>query len=246
MLEYHRPASIEQALELLQRGAPLGGGSVLTPNRRGLEAVIDLSLLGLDRIERRDGRIELGAATTLQQLLEANLPDELKRICRLEAGWNLRNQATIAGSIVSADGRSPLAAALLALAAVLVLEPGGEQVDLDAYLNDRSPGRLITSVGLSEPVALAYDQVARAPADRPLVCICAAELDGKLRAALGGFGQRPLLIEADGEIDELAPERAADAAAEAYAEADDAWASGEYRAAAAAALARRVVKQVAA
>ncbi len=244
MLEYHRPASLEQALELLQRAAPLGGGTVLTPNRRGLQGVIDLALLGLDRIERREGQIELGAATRLQRLLEAELPAELQRVCRLEAGWNLRNQATVAGSIVSADGRSPLATMLLALQAQLHLEPGSETAALDAYLEDRPPDRLITVLRLAVPDQLIYDQVARAPADRPQVCVAAAELDGKLRVALGGFGQRPLLIAAEWSVEESAVERSAEAAAEAYADADDAWASGEYRAAAAAALARRAVAQV--
>lgn len=244
MLEYHRPASIEQALELLQRGAPLGGGTVLTPNRRGLQAVIDLSLLGLDRIERRDGRIELGAATRLQRLVEAELPDELQRICRMEAGWNIRNQATVAGAIVSADGRSPLATALLALGAELVIEPGGERISLEAYLKDRAPGRLITSVSLPEPAVLAYDKVARSPADRPQVCVAAARVEDKLRVALGGFGKRPLLIGADWQVGQQAIGQAAEAVGQAYAEANDVWASGEYRAAAAAALARRVVAKV--
>lgn len=243
-LEYHRPDSLEQALELLPRARPLGGGTALTPGRRELRAVIDLSRLGLDHIQTGERQIEMGAAVRLQALLEADLPAELKRVCRLEAGWNLRNQATLAGTIVSCDGRSPLICAMLAVGSELRLEPGSQTVELDAYLDARPPDRLITSIGLAWPTRLQYEQVARSPADRPQVCLAAASVGGTLRLALGGFGARPLLIGAGWKLGPQAVQQAVQAAAVACAGSDDAWASGEYRAAAAAALARRVVTKV--
>lgn len=243
-LEYHRPDSLQEALELLQRAVPLGGGTVLTANRRAVEGVIDLARLGLDRIEADGQQIVIGAAARLQALVEAELPEQLVRTCRMEAGWNLRNRATIAGTIVSAGGRSPLLTTMLAIGAELTLEPGAESIDLEIYLDDRPAGRLITSLRMSRPTRLAYDQVARSPADRPQVCLAAAANGDALRVALGGFGRRPLLVGSELPRDAQAAERAAESAAAAYAEADDAWASGEYRAAAAGALARRVVKQV--
>lgn len=244
-LEYHRPDSLEEALQLLQQARPLGGGSVLTPNRRGLQAVIDLTRLGLDRIQVGQQQIEIGAAARLQSVLGVELPEALREAVRLQAGWNLRNQATLAGAVVASDGRSPLVAVLLAMGASLHLEPGSQTVELDAYLDQRPPDRLITMIRLPAVEQLAYEQVARSPADRPQVCVAAALDGGALRVALGGFGGRPLLIGEGWEPDGGAPGRAAEAAAQAYADADDVWASGEYRAAAARALARRVVAQVA-
>lgn len=239
-LEYLRPDSVEEAVGLLQDGVPLGGGTELTPRRRELRAVIDLSRLGLDRITLGDP-IELGAAATLQAMVEADLPAALIQACRLEAGWNMRNMASLAGTLVSADGRSPLATALLAMGCELSLEPGAGSMTLDDYLDARPSDRLITGLRLALPGGLHYEQVARTPADRPQVCVAAALTAGALRVALGGYGDRPLLIAAELAAEAGSADAAAEAAQTAYANADDPWASGEYRAAAATVLARRVV-----
>lgn len=245
ILDYHRPDSLEEAVRLLQRARPLGGGSVLTPNRRGLHGVIDLARLGLDRVQVGERQIEIGAAARLQALLGADLPAAMQDAIRLQAGWNLRNQATLAGTIVASDGRSPLMAVLLAMGASLQLEPGSQAIELDSYLDQRPQDHLITMIRLPTAEQLAYEQVSRSPADRPQVCVAAARVGGALRVALGGFGERPLLIGDGWEPDEAAAGRAAEAAEAAYADAEDVWASGEYRAAAARALARRTVAQLA-
>jgi len=54
-LEYHRPKSLQQALELLSRARPLGGGTALTPRRAELDSVMDLQDLGLAGQELRAG-----------------------------------------------------------------------------------------------------------------------------------------------------------------------------------------------
>lgn len=240
-LDYHLPDSLEEALSLLGQGDPLGGGTALTPRRADLQGVIDLRRLGLDRIELDERRLEIGATATLQALLEADPPAELAEACRREAGWNLRNQATLAGALVSADGRSPLAAVLLAMGAELRLEPGPETMRLDPFFSQRPIEQLIVSIGMPRPERLAYEQVARSPADRPQVCVAAALAEGAVRVALGGYGDRPLLVEAELAAEPGSAEAVAEAAAQAYAQAGDQWASAEYRSAAAQALARRVV-----
>lgn len=235
---------MEEALRLLDAGVPLGGGTELTPRRSGVEAVIDLTRLSLDRVVIGKQQFEIGATSKLQALVEADLPPELVSVCRLEAGWNLRNQATVGGTVVACDGRSPLVTTFLAMGAQLELEPGGESVELDHYLNARPKHRLITGLRLPRPTRLRYEQVARAPADRPQVCLAVAEVAGAVRVALGGFGPRPKLIAAILPLESGSAELAAEAARQACEQAGDEWASAEYRAAAAAALARRSVLEV--
>jgi len=248
-MQYHRPTEIEQAVELLKTARPLGGGTALTPDRRNVAAVIDLQGLDLGGFTVEPDSIRFGAGVRLQELVEraAELPAALVDAVRLEAAWNMRNAATLAGVVVSSDGRSPLLTVLAALGAVLELEPGGEQVRLQQFFDRRRSGKeayLITSISVSAPAGLAYQGVARSPADRPLVCASAArDAEGTVDIALGGFGEHPVHL---GHFRPADPELAGEAASEAYAGAGDGFASAAYRAAIAAVLARRVLAEVAA
>ena len=69
-LEYLRPSTMEEAVNFLERGIPIAGGTKLTPLRRSLDAVIDLSRLGLDKIAVSEGVVAIGAMVTLQSMLE--------------------------------------------------------------------------------------------------------------------------------------------------------------------------------
>lgn len=243
-LEYNRPKTLNEALTLLQRGQPLAGGTELVPKRLRLTSVVDLQDLGLDEVQETPEGMRIGATVRLQRLVEAGdrIPRALAEACCLEAALNLRNMATIGGTLVAADGRSPVTTVLLALGAQVTLQPGEETLSIDSLLDRRGAGlsgRLIVAVTLPAIKFVDYEQVARAPADRPLVCACAARLHGRpeLRLALGGFGPRPVALVAE----QPDPGAAAEAAALAYAEAGDAWASAEYRSAVAAVLVRRLM-----
>ncbi len=263
IIEYHRPQTIDEAVALLQRPEPLtlpmGGGTVLNqPARRGAGApyaVVDLQALGLDQIQSRGNLLELGAGVRLQALLEAagpgaagtplGLPTGLQQALRLEGSYNLRQTATVAGSLVAATGRSPFATAMLALDAVVRLAPeDGESTislgDLLPLRSERLRGRLITQISIPLNVRLAYEQVARTPADQPIVCaVVAAWPSGRTRVALGGFGPAPALA-----FDGSEAEGAEVAARDAYSQAGDEWASAEYRQEIAGVLTRRLVDQL--
>jgi carbon-monoxide dehydrogenase medium subunit len=244
--EYHRPKSITEAVPLLARGRPLGGGTSLTPQRRGLDGAVDLQDLSLDRLEISSAEIVAGATVTLERFAQG-CEREAPALCeaaRREAALNLRNMATIAGTLVASDGRSPLTTVLLAAGSQVVLEPGEERASLDGLLSRRDEtlaGKLIVRVHIPRPTFLGYLQVGRTPADLPIVCAALArwEAPQKSTAALGGFGLRPVLLE------ELPPALASAAivAREAYSGAGDAWASAEYRADVAAVLLRRLLEE---
>ena len=251
--EYVRPATIPEALKALKRGTGLAGGTTLAPRARHFASLVDLQALGLDTLTAEAGQVRLGAMLRLQKLVEAErgVPEALAEATRLEAGLNLRNTRSLAGSLIGCSGRSPLATVLLALHAQVRLEPGPVQWSLDELLDRRLQelqGRLATEIAFQTPGAMAYAGVARSPADRPIVCLAVARLEGRAPAygvALGGYGPRPRLVAdaekalASGEI-----EIAAQAIEAACASSDDAWASGEYRVRASAALFRRLAGEV--
>ena len=242
IVEYHRPATLEEALDLLSRPDPqthpLGGGTALNTSvssPSGNFAVVDLQLLGLDRIQRTDAVIQVGAMVRLQSLLdEPGLPEGLYRALAQEAARNIRQAATVAGSLVSAGGRSTLATALLAMDAALLIwkKEAGEYSEKELGLGDWLPfrhenfrGAIITQVLLPAKASLAYHYVARTPADLPIVCAAAARWpSGRTRVALGGTGDSPVLV-----VDGPEPEGAAMAAQAAYQYAGDEWASAAYR-----------------
>jgi CO/xanthine dehydrogenase FAD-binding subunit len=238
---YHRPQTLDEALALLAKPntLPLGGGTLLSkPTADPLE-VVDLQALGLDSINKKGSELEIGATATLQVLLENNTcPEALKIAIKLEAPLNIRNSATVAGTLVAGDGRSTFATALLALDAKLERKPGPAATGVGEFLLTRPHG-LISSITI--PLQkFAFEFVSRTPADKPILCAALAQwTSGRTRLVLGGYGKSPLLAMDGTEADGLES-----AARNAYHEANDDWASAEYRMDVAATLAKRCLDQI--
>ena len=127
IVEYLRPDTIEEAIRLLKRNDPLtlpmGGGSVLSKSSDKPIAVVDLQNLGLNKIERFAGKIEIGATATLTDLDAFLKNDIFTNVVRTQAGKNQRNTGTFGGLVNMADGRSELLALLLAMDAQLEWQP---------------------------------------------------------------------------------------------------------------------------
>lgn len=246
---YHRPQTLEEALGLLGRPSPqtvpLGGGTLLAHSKAESLEVVDLQALGLDRIVESGKNLEIGATATLQSLQEhPSCPAALRSALKLEAPLNLRNAATIAGTVVSCDGRSTLVTTLLALDAKLAIVdwkrdpigPAERSENIGNFLPLR-PAGLITGVTIPLLARLAFDYVARTPSDKPIVCVALAQWpSGRTRLAVGGFGSAPRLA-----MDGTEAEGLEAAARNAMHDATDDWGSAEYRADVAATLAGRAL-----
>lgn len=244
---YHRPKTLDEALTLLAQPniLPLGGGTVLAARRPTADPieVVDLQSLGLDSINKKGNELQLGATVTLQQLLETeDYPETLKSATKLEAPLNLRNSATVAGTIVSCDGRSTFATVLLALDARLEIRDSVDQSQVSSlgeFLPFR-PKSLITLITMPLNVKLAFEYVARTPADKPIVCAALAQWNsGRTRLAVGGYGASPMLA-----MDGTESEGLETAARNAFHEATDEWGSAEYRMDIAATLAKRCLESI--
>ena len=249
---YHRPHTLDEALRLLTQPntVPLGGGTLLSQPTVDPVSVVDLQRLGLDTL-RVNGNpstgsasgqaLEIGANCTLQSLLESeNCPAGLKMAIKLEAPINIRNSATIAGTLVASDGRSPFATALLSLdAKVTIINRQSSIVNLGEFLPLRPRG-LITSITLPLNTKFAFEYVSRTTADKPIICAALTQWgSGRTRLTLGGYGRSPMLA-----MDGTEAEGLEAAASNAYHEANDEWASAEYRMDVAAVLARRCLERI--
>ena len=265
--EFHKPTDIPAALALLKRRnprtIPLAGGTWLNPrlDKEGLaDAVVDLSGLGLDRIERDAGALRLGAMATLAAVTE----DEncrslangiLAQTARRDAVLNVRNAATVGGTVVVAPADSEFILALLALnARVSVQSKKLDARPLDQFLADPAAaldyhqgsstldGGLVTQVQISlpPPAAAGLARVAYTLSDHPIVAAVAVVAEGSNRIALGGVAARPLVIEFDHAG--AAEDAVAQAIAEAKAYADFRG-SADYRRAMGILMAKRALQQ---
>jgi CO/xanthine dehydrogenase FAD-binding subunit len=242
---YHRPQTLDEALALLSKPntLPLGGGTLLSQPQSDPVQVVDLQALGLGSIAKKGNDLEIGATATLQALFESkDCPEALKIAIKFEAPLNLRNAATVAGTVVASDGRSTFATALLALDAKLEVRTSKKDVrttNIGEYILARPRG-LITSIIIPLNTKLAFESVSRTPADKPIICAALAQwTSGRTRLALGGYGKSPLLAMDGTEADGIEA-----AARNAYHEATDDWASAEYRMDVAATLAKRCLENI--
>ncbi|HEU0294456.1 MAG TPA: FAD binding domain-containing protein [Anaerolineales bacterium] len=246
IIAYHRPQTLDEALTLLTQPntLPLGGGTLLSKPMADSVQVVDLQLLGLDSLTKKGNDLEIGATLTLQALLESEYcPEALKSALKLEAPLNFRTAATVAGTLVACDGRSTLATALLAADAKIILT---DSQKTEATLNigeflplrEQVRGKLITKIPLPTNTKLAFEYVARTPADKPIVCAALAQWNsGRTRLAVGGYGRSPILA-----MDGTEAEGIEAAARNAFHEATDDYASAEYRMDVAATLAMRCLE----
>src|SRR5258706_12660303 len=180
---YHRPKTLDEALTLLTQPnpLPLGGRLLLShPTTDSVQAV-DLQALGLDSLTKNGNNLELGATLTLQSLYESeHCPAALKSALKLEAPLNIRNAATVAGTLVACDGRSTFASMLLAMDAKVSVsskQKPEEMINIGDLLplREQVRGKLITKIIIPLNVKLAFEFVARTPADKPIVCAALAQ-----------------------------------------------------------------------
>jgi len=124
--------SLEQAYELNQnrRNVILGGNLWLKMSRKKIGKAIDLSALGLNNIEENNDSFKIGCMCTLRDLekheaLNTYFDGVIKKSVNNIVGVQLRNGATIGGTIFSRFGFSDVLTALLCLDAYVELYKGG-------------------------------------------------------------------------------------------------------------------------
>lgn len=198
---YHRPASLDEALDLLSspERVALGGGTTLNADRQpsNLEAV-DLQSLGLDAIAANGtGWVRIGATATLDDIRRCGLlPDSLRELARLEQPSTLRTLATVGGLVAKASAGSLLLAGLLAHdARVELAGPASECSLAELLAAGLPPGSLITAVTVDPSGRTAAARTGRTPADVPIVAAYGRRIEGFVAMAVTGVGDHPVLVD---------------------------------------------------
>ena len=129
---YKRVESIEEAYELNQKKANriVGGMMWMRMGDNRINTAIDMSGLGLDKIEETDEEFKIGCMTSLRQLENHKGFNEYTNGCTKEAlrhivGVQFRNLATVGGSIYGRYGFSDVLTLLIGLDSYVELHRGG-------------------------------------------------------------------------------------------------------------------------
>jgi CO/xanthine dehydrogenase FAD-binding subunit len=202
----------------------------------------------LTKVQKKGKNLIIEAGTTLQSILENDkVPLALREAIQYQETYNRRQIATIGGTLITATGRSAIAGVILALDAELELEKEGEKTskqrlgDFLPLREENLPGRLITRISIPSDVNLAFEYVARSPADLPIIAASVSQWPaGRTRVVLFGCGDQPIMV-----FDGPDSDGAEIAARDAYNQAEDQWASADYRSETASILVRRCLNNIA-
>ena len=201
--QYVKAATLEEAWQLNQKrpNRVLGGMLWLKMEKISVGTAIDLSALGLDTIEETDTEFAIGAMATLRSLethaaLNAATNGAMREAVRHIVGVQLRNLATVGGSIYSRFGFSDVLTMFLAMDCDVELYKGGI-LPLQEYAQrpyDRDI--LVRLIVKKTPMKLYYQSVRNSQTDIPVLTCAAARLaDGCYRIAIGARPLKAVLYE---------------------------------------------------
>jgi len=255
--EYFLPQSVDEAVSLLADHGPdllvMAGGTIAMPLiNEGVsspETVMGLRQAGLDKIEKTNGSLFLGAGTTLTHIMAQDHSPLLAEASHNVGGWAIRNMGTVGGNLFAPPPAGDFAVALLALDAMVKIasKKGSRDLPLSEFFtgfmtNSLEPGELVTGFEIPNPKGeTAYLKFGRKHANTPAVVTVAAlvvmhaDKVSDARIALNAVASHPIrAYQAEktlvgSSLDEAAISAAAEAAAKECEPFTDAIASEWYR-----------------
>lgn len=257
--ELHRPSTLEEASELLERHGPdaalyCGGTELLLLLKLGFASfghLVDVKgIEELKGIRAEDGVIVIGGAVTHRTLeRDGFVHEQLPALAEMERGVaniRVRNVGTLGGNLCFSDPHSDPATFLLVLDAEVEYDATRvplEQFLVGPYQTALEHGQLLASVHIPFPgprIGIAHQKFAFHERPAATVACLVRVADGSVdyaRLAVGSVGARPVRATAAeralagaGLDDHAALSEAADLAAEASQPVEDANGSVEYKA----------------
>ena len=255
---YVRVGNAAEAYELLQKNRNnkiIAGGIWMRLGSRRVATAIDLSDCGLDTIEETEDEFRIGAMVTLRQLerhraLNALVNNVFEFAVHDIVGVQLRNSATVGGSIYGRFGFSDVLCAFLALDSYVELTGAG-RVPLAEFARMGYVRDVVERVVVKKHAYRAsYEAVRKEATDFPSLNVTAAWWNGTWCVSVGA---RPLPAELlAGDACGLASEYPSEAELRALAErvrglsyGTNLWGSAAYRRRISAPLAIQAVRRAA-
>jgi len=209
--EYHRPASVADAVALLKTndGAKLlaGGQSLLPVMKLDLAQPSDLvSLAGiaaLREIQETKGALVVGALATHDEVASSPVVRKaIPALAALAAGIGdaqVRNRGTLGGSLAHADPAADYPAAVLALGATVETDRraiAGDDYFTGLFETALAPDEIVTAVRFPIPEKAAYAKFASRASKYALAGVMVAKSARGVRVAVTGAGPKAFRLTA--------------------------------------------------
>lgn len=199
--EIKKAATLEEAWQLNQKrpNRVVGGMLWMRLSKGNVATLIDLSALGLDKIEENDAEFSIGAMVTLRQLelhagIAAYTNGAMKEALRHIVGVQFRNLATVGGSVFGRFGFSDVLTFLLALDAKVELYKGGiiPMSEFAKMPYDRDI--LVRVIIPKQDISCSYASVRIAKTDFPVLTCAAAKTSAGVHIAVGARPAKAALV----------------------------------------------------
>ena len=196
--------NLEQAYELnkSKRNVILGGTLWLKMGRKKIGTAIDLSSLGLNLIEEDEESFKIGCMCTLRDLetnysLNNHFSDLFIKSVENIVGVQMRNMATVGGSIYSRFGFSDILTALLSLDCYVELYKGGV-VPLKEYVNMPLDNDILVNIIIKKDGRkISYLSHRMSSSDLPVLTCAVSNLENKWNVVIGARPCKAELLQFD-------------------------------------------------
>lgn len=239
--KYVRAQSLEEAWQLNQsrRNRVIGGMIWLKMSSASIGTAIDLCDLGLDTIEETDEAFSIGAMVTLRDIekhegFNAYTCSAAAASVKDIIGVQLRNMATVGGSIFSRFGFSDVLTFFMSLDCSVELYKGGVMPLAQFVQMKKDNDILVRLIVKKTPGRFAYQSMRIQKTDFPVLTCAASCMDGEYRAVIGARPSRAMIVRDEhgilsGEITEEKAQLFADYVASRVPTLSNVRGSAEYR-----------------
>ena len=199
--KYVRAQSLEEAWQLNQskRNRIVGGMLWLRLGRGSVGTAIDLSGLGLDKIEETETEFSIGSMATLRQLeqhqgLNVYSCGAVKNAVKDIVGVQFRNMATIGGSIWGRFGFSDVLTVFLAMDCCVELYKGGI-VPLEQFANMKKDNDILVRLIVKKaPGKVVYTAMRNQRTDFPVITCALSNIGRQSKAVIGARPAKAMVI----------------------------------------------------
>lgn len=203
---YVRAESLEEAYELNQKrsNVVLGGMLWLKMENLNKQTAIDLSGLGLDKVEESEEEFRIGAMCTLRELeinpsLNQYFGSAFKESLKHIVGVQFRNSATIGGSVFGRYGFSDVLTLLMGLDSCVELYPNG-RVSMEEFAGMPKDNQILTHIIIKKDNRkVHYSSERMTETDFPIITCAAAFHQDKWIVSLGARPGRAVLLQGSKE-----------------------------------------------
>lgn len=205
--KYARPESLEEAYRLNQsrRNRIIGGMLWMKTASYGIDTAIDLCSLGLDTIEESDESFSIGAMVTLRDLemhegLNRYASNAVKNAVKDIVGVQMRNSATVGGSIWGRFGFSDVLTVFMSLDTSVELYKGGV-IPLEKFAEmKKDTDILVRLIVKKTPGRFVYSAMRVQRTDFPILTCAVSEISGEYRCVIGARPGRARIIRDEASI----------------------------------------------